>query len=434
MKIAIFTDTYYPKVDGIVTSIMNSTQELADKGHEIIIFAPKYKEKKSLKSHQNIKVYRFFSFSLFSYEDVKIPIPNITQVIKMIKEFGPDIIHLHTPGTMGLLAIFCSKLYGIPSIGTYHTLLSEQITYLSLKRLTKLDKLIEKIKSKRTKTKKVRKSNFERKLEDILKIESVRKFIDMVSFKKTGKENLGKKMIWKVTCNFYNKCDLVTVPSKSIRNELRKYGVTAPIRVLSNGIDISIYSPKKNYHMGKIFKILHVGRISFEKNTDVLIRSLNLLSMERKNVFLTIVGEGPALQSLKNLAHSLGLENKINFTGCIFGKKLVRMYQKSDVFVTASTMETQGLVVLEAMACGLPVIGVKKYAIPDLVKHSINGYIAKPFNEDEIKEYLIRLVNNPTLIKKFGKKSAEIAKEHELGNVVKKWGSLYKKLKIPFDS
>ena len=162
----------------------------------------------------------------------------------------------------------------------------------------------------------------------------------------------------------------------------------------------------------------------------MVIRSYKLLLEERKNFFLTIVGDGPALQSLRNLAHSLGLKNKINFTGCIFGKELVRIYQKSGVFVTASTMETQGLVILEAMACGLPVLGVNKYAIPDLVSSGVNGYIAEPFNEDEIKEYLIRLIDNPTLIEKFGKKSVEMAQEHDLKNVIKDLEVLYKKIKI----
>lgn len=422
MKIAVFTDTYSPKVDGIVTSITNSTQALAGSGHKIIIFAPQYKEEEKLQLHPNIKVYRSFSLSLLSYNEVKLPIPNIAKITSVIKNFKPDLIHIHTPATIGLLGIFFSKLYDIPSVGTYHTILSEQITYLSLKRLTKLDRLIEKIKSKKAKTNSILSGT---KLEKFLKSQGFRKMLN-APLKEIKEKDFGKKMIWKMTCNIYNRCSLITVPSKSIKKELKKYGLTKPIKIISNGVDLSNFTPKKGYKVSKKLNLLHVGRIGFEKNIDVVIRSFKLLIKQRKNICLKIVGDGPALQSLKNLAESLNLKNKITFTGYLHGKDLVKAFQKSDIFVTTSTMETQGLAILEAMSCGLPIIGVRKYAIPDLVKHNINGYIAEPFTEEEIKQYIMEFIKNPRLLERFGKRSVEIAKKHDLKKTTNRLATLYK--------
>jgi glycosyltransferase involved in cell wall biosynthesis len=433
MKIAIFTDTFYPKVDGIVTSILNFSKELAKKGHKIIIFAPRYKGEQTIKIHPNIKIYRCFSFSLLSYKEVKISIPPILKVIRKFKEFDPHIIHLHTPGTIGLLGILCSRLYEIPSIATYHTIVSEQITYLSLKRLTKLDKLIEIIKSKRVRIRLGNGNYFSNKFKYFSKKEVIRKIIDLITFRGIRNKQFNKRIVWKISCNFYNRCDLVIVPSKSIVKELRKHKFTKPIKVLSNGVDLKNFSPKKNYRNGKVFKIIHIGRVGFEKNIDVIIRSFNLLLKEKENVSLKIVGDGPATNSLKNLAKSLGLSHKIKFVGYMSGKKLVNEYKSGDVFVAASTMETQGLTILEAMSCGLPVIGVNKYAIPDLVKHNVNGYVAEPFDDKKIKEYMVKLIDNPHLLKKFGKKSVDIAKRHDLRKVVGELECLYEQVKVSFE-
>lgn len=426
MRIAIFTDSYYPKIDGIVTSIMNSSRLLAEKGHKIIIFAPTYEDRREPRLHHNIRVYRSFSLSLFSYEDVKIPLPNINKSIRILKEFSPDIIHIHAPGTLGMFGIICSKLYNIPCIGTYHTLVSEQLTYLSLKRLTKFDRLIERIKSMDVKNRNGKKNLFQSNLQNIVNNYSRNARRKLASHRQE-KKRLGKDLIWKLSCNLYGKCDLITVPSLSIKKQLLKYNVSKPVVVLSNGIDLKSFPPKKSYKARKQVNILHVGRISFEKNVDVIIRSFRLLSSEKGMARLTIVGDGPALASLKNLAKSLKLNN-VEFAGCLVGKPLIEAYHDGDIFVTASTMETQGMVILEAMSCGLPVIGVDSYAIPDLVKDCVNGLVIKPFDEIAMKESIVKLVEKPCLLRKLGRSSIMLAKEHDLGNIVMLLEKIYLQL------
>jgi glycosyltransferase involved in cell wall biosynthesis len=293
--------------------------------------------------------------------------------------------------------------------------------------------LIEIIKSKRVRIRLGNGNYFSNKFKYFSKKEVIRKIIDLITFRGIRNKQFNKRIVWKISCNFYNRCDLVIVPSKSIVKELRKHKFTKPIKVLSNGVDLKNFSPKKNYRNGKVFKIIHIGRVGFEKNIDVIIRSFNLLLKEKENVSLKIVGDGPATNSLKNLAKSLGLSHKIKFVGYMSGKKLVNEYKSGDVFVAASTMETQGLTILEAMSCGLPVIGVNKYAIPDLVKHNVNGYVAEPFDDKKIKEYMVKLIDNPHLLKKFGKKSVDIAKRHDLRKVVGELECLYEQVKVSFE-
>lgn len=425
MKIAVFTDTYYPKVDGIVTSILNSTEKLAKKGHKVVIFAPKYKRKTEPKVHKNITIYRSFSIDLASYQGVKIPFPNLIKMFRRYRAFKPDIIHIHAPGSMGFLGVLFSKLFSCPCIGTYHTLISEQIMYLSPKRLIKLDKLITRLKKNKKLMEKIRNNRIKISFSKLLNIATIKKMLNLISLKNIRDKQIGKRVLWKVSCGLYNRCNIITVPSKSIKKELIKYKVTKPIKVLSNGIDLKRFSPKNNYRIGKTIKLVHIGRISYEKNIEVVIDCYNLLLKQNQPVSLRIVGEGPALNHLKHYADSLNLKKKVIFTGVKLGKDLINEYHKADIFLTASTMETQGLVVLEAMACGLPVIGVNKFAIPDLVCNNVCGFICKSGDAKKMSDCVKKFIKKPSLIKEFGKKSVEIAKTHELNNVIDELEKIY---------
>ncbi|MBW2968056.1 glycosyltransferase, partial [Candidatus Woesearchaeota archaeon] len=136
MRIAYFTDTYYPEVNGIVTSILKSSERLALRGHKIMIFCPKYaKDNKVPKLHKNIKVVRSFSLPLITYEDVRISWPNHASILRKVRRFKPDVIHMHTPGPVSGAAIICSTLLRKPLVGTFHTLVTEQLDYASFRNL-----------------------------------------------------------------------------------------------------------------------------------------------------------------------------------------------------------------------------------------------------------------------------------------------------------
>ena len=165
-NIAIVTDTFYPRIDGIVITLLNSIQLLAEKDHKIKLYVPNYKNIKIREFHKNISIERHGSFKLIGYPNFRLAMPVPPKVTKNILSFTSDIIHVHTPGSSGIIGIICAKKYKIPLIGTYHTYLPDFLVCISP-------------------NKKINKSD---------------------------KKNLSSKIIWRLSNYFYDKCDLVINP------------------------------------------------------------------------------------------------------------------------------------------------------------------------------------------------------------------------------
>ncbi|UZN06038.1 glycosyltransferase [Leptospira santarosai] len=403
MRVLYFSDTFLPKVDGVAISMKNFADLLAKRGHTFTICCPKYGEEDFYHIGDSIRIERFRSGYLPSYSDIKVVLPSPTKIKRVIKEFEPDLVHIHTPGLLGLYGINATEKYGIPTIGTYHTLMSEQDMYLSFYRLLKLDKLFLK----------VSKSDKKLKMKDLGKIEKFDKF------------NIRKKIILKISNNIYERCDLIISPSHLIEKQLREFGLKTKIVVVSNGLDLTSFKGSIKQSTSAP-KLLHVGRISYEKNCDVILNAFKLIHDEIPDSTLTIIGDGPALPSLKVQAQNLGVENFVTFTGFIKREQLPEEYPKYDLFLTASTMETQGLVILESIACGLPAVGVDSFAIPELIHDGRNGYIAKPFDVKGIAEKAVAILKDPPLYEKFSKESIKISKAHEMTACVDKMEEVYR--------
>lgn len=398
MRLAIFTDTYSPEVNGVVNTIISTSGLLLKKGYKIKIFAPEY-NLQSINKLNGIAVKRIYSVPLPSYKDVRIGIPLLNLHMKSIKRFNPDIIHVHTPGTIGTLGIIYGKKYKKAIVGTYHTLLPDFTMYISISNLLGLDRLLAKIKYIRG----TNQTNIK---------------------ERSNRDTLIKRFVWYLTTKFYNNCNIVITPSNTIQQLLIKNGLSVPIALISDGIDFRRFSIKGNFS-DKPCKLLHVGRVSYEKNIDILIRAMKHIVEKEKNTILTIIGDGPAMWSYKLLTKELNLEKNIIFKGHMNIEKLYKEYKEYDIFCTASTIETLGLVLLEAMASGLPIIGVDALAIPEIVHHEKNGYIVRPYDTQEMAKYMLVLLNNPALREKFGRKSLEEVKGHDIIESVEKLDSLY---------
>lgn len=381
MNIAYFSDTFYPRIDGVVVTLLNFIQLLAEKGHKIKLYVPNYENIKEKKFHENISIERHTSFKLIGYPNFRVALPVYLKVKKSIEIFKPEIIHFHTPGPLGLIGVNIAKQDKIPLIATYHTYLTDFLVCISPNK--KIDK--------------------------------------------SDKKDLSKQIVWKLSNYYYDKCDLVTAPSKSIGRELKKNGLKAKIKIISNGLALDVFSSKEKYN--EKARLLHVGRMSFEKNVDVIIKSIAVLKKEFPDIRLDIAGDGPALKSLKSLTHKLELEKNIRFLGYKEHDNLNKIYKEHDIFITASTVETQGVVILEAMASGLPIIGVKKLAIPDLVKNNVNGFVTKPFDEQKMAEKIAILYKDSKLREDFGRNSAELIKEHDVKKVIEELEKIYFKYK-----
>ncbi|TGK14755.1 glycosyltransferase family 4 protein [Leptospira fluminis] len=404
MKILYFSDTFLPKIDGVAISMKNFAELLAERGHEFVVCCPRYGEGDFDQMGEKIRIERFRSGYLPSYPDIKVVLPSPAKIKRIIKEFQPDLVHIHTPGLLGLYGINATERYGIPSIGTYHTLMSEQDMYLSLYRLLKLDKLFMKV----------------GKLNKKLRIK------DLIKFEKFDRFNIRKKIILKITNNLYDRCDLIISPSHLIKKQLEEFGLKKPVAVISNGLDLSQFKGQSKKLESDSPKLLHVGRISYEKNCDVIINAFKIIKEQLPGASLTIIGDGPALGSLKLQAEKLGIGDSVIFKGFIDREKLPEEYPNYDLFLTASTMETQGLVILESIACGLPAVGVDSFAIPELVHDGKNGFIAKPFDVKGIAEKAVSILKDPELYSGFSIESIRIAQSHEIRACVDRMEEAYK--------
>jgi len=244
LRIAHFTDTFYPNIDGVVTFLDESIHFLSKRGHKIAVFCPKYGKHKEKYFGKNVRILRIRSISLHTYKEVKISITRPKNIFRQLEEFNPDIIHIHAPGTIGLLGILAARKLHVPLIGTYHTLVSEQTYYVSLRNILGLNKLMGKLYS----------------------------IFKNGKFGKKPKDNSSlKRIIWYISLKMYEKCDVIIAPSKSIADLLKSKLKNNNIFYVRYGIDLKKFVPKKSYNKSETLSFLHVGRLSFEKNIDIII-------------------------------------------------------------------------------------------------------------------------------------------------------------------
>ena len=377
MNIAIFSDSYYPSIDGVVTQITNMSREFTRLGHRVLVVAPSHSAKFEETGRDGAKVLLLPSIALPTYKDYRIAPPHSGRVLKKLGEFKPDIVHVQTPFGVGWLGLRYGKRLHVPVIGTYHTLISEFLVYLPIPFL-----------------------------------------------KNTG---FAKAATWKYTALFYNKCDMVTTPTPRMKEELERNGVKN-VRALSNAIDFERFSKARKKKRRAGIRLIYFGRVAYEKNIEVLLFALRHVLKRDGKASLTITGDGPALEYLKKLAHGeLKMGSHVEFTGKVTGEKLAELVAAHDALVTASTIETQGLTILEAMAAGLPCIGADYMAIPDAVKDGKNGFLFRPFDFGDLAAKIEKLESSPALRKRLSQNAVKAARGYTAEKIAEETLGLYRK-------
>ncbi|MCB6365432.1 glycosyltransferase family 4 protein [Intestinibacillus massiliensis] len=328
MKILITTDTYAPSVNGVVTSIRSLCAALSSLGHEvrILTLAPKAE-----RSYQEDNVYYLRSFRCAVYPDARLTIAFRDPLLRKIEEWSPDIIHSQTEFSAFFCARHLARRLGIPLVHTYHTLYEDYTCYFSPSKT--------------------------------IGAQAIRSFTRLVSRSVT------------VLC----------APSVKVQQTLMRYRVHAPISVLPTGIDLSRFghalpAQKREALLRGLDLpqdaqvVLSLGRIAEEKNYDVLLQNVAPVLRERENTYFLVVGDGPYREELEKQVDFLGLRDKVRFSGMVAPGDVPAYYMLGDVFVCASTSETQGLTYLEAMASGLPQVVQKDDCLLGVVNDGENGF------------------------------------------------------------
>jgi glycosyltransferase involved in cell wall biosynthesis len=430
MKILMVSDAFYPKIDGVSTYLMNVISYLCNKGHKVVLIVPEYKAKYREFKVKNIKIYRVNSFSLPSYPEASVAIPDFIVMKKIIQDFNPDIVHIHTPATLGLSSMIISKSQKIPIVSTYHTSIPDFIFYLSPIKLLKLDRFLFEF-SGRKKLSTKPKSKFVKLFDKNLKEfqQNFKKFNKKIDIKYLHKkddrqEPISQKAIWALSNGFLNNSNLVIAPTKCIADELIKHNLKSNLKVISNGVELDIFQQKQDYII-RVPGFLHVGRLGHEKRVNVILDAMAIVIKHHKAATLSVVGDGPVFNVLKKKIIDLELEKNVFLLGYKERSALPKIYANHDVFVTASEIETQGLVLIEAMACGLPVIGVNVLGIPEVVHDGITGYLVKRRDYKTIAKRMIQLIENPSLIQELGENSRKESEKHELNKCLKQLEDTY---------
>lgn len=310
MKIGFFTDTYFPQVSGVATSIKTLKEELEKNGHEVYIFTTTDPNADKLEKD----VIRMPSVPFVSFKDRRVVVRGMWYAYLVAKELELELIHTHTEFGAGILGKMVAKKLKIPLIHTYHTMYEDYLHYIA-------------------KGKVLRQSHV--------------KYLSRL---------------------FANHTTGVVCPSERVIDTLRGYGVVTPLRVIPTGIDIEkfkraditnkdIEKLRQSLHIEKDqLMILSLSRISYEKNIQALVYGLPQIIKAYPNARMVIVGKGPYLEELQELIVMLDLSEYVQFTGEVANDDVALYYKAADFFVSASTSETQGLTYTEAMAAGTPCV------------------------------------------------------------------------------
>ena len=375
MKIGIFTDGYLPQLNGVAVSVKNSEDALRKRGHEVYVVAAKYpkleKESKYIIRLNSIPIIKEWNLRMGTHLPEK--------ALFDISRIKFDIIHGHSGGPISFLGFEYAKFKRIPYVFTYHTLFRKYTHYF------------------------------------------------------LGGKVLKPKMTELASKLFCNYCDYIVAPTESIKNELLSYGVTKPIAVIPSGIDIEKFNVKeKGFLKAKLGIseeqkiLLYVGRFAKEKSVDFLINAFKFIAEKNENAVLVLVGVGSAKEekSLKSLITKLNLGKKVYFTGAVSQADIAKAYADGYVFVFASESETQGMIMPESLASGLPVVVVKDEAFEGVIIDGENGLVASRDYQD-FAEKTLTLLNNQTLREEMSKKAKLSAKKYSIEKNAERLEMLY---------
>ncbi len=336
MRIAFFTETFLPKVDGIVTRLTRTLPHLVAAGDEVLIFCPEG----APEGHAGAQVVGVPAMPLPLYPELKLALPR-PAVSEALERFRPDLVHVVNPAVLGLGGIWLAKTRHLPLVASYHTHLPKYLEYYGMGML--------------------------------------------------------EPLLWELLKAAHNQAELNLCTSSAMVEELTAKGIEHTA-LWQRGVDTELFRPelassamRARLHGGHADTgnlLLYIGRLSAEKQIERIRPVLEALPQSR----LALVGDGPHRQQLERVFEGTAT----TFVGYLAGDELASAYASGDAFVFPSSTETLGLVLLEAMAAGCPVVGANRGGIPDIVNDGTNGCLFDPDQPASLITAVQRLLGNPT--------------------------------------
>lgn len=375
----MISDVFFPRINGVSTSTQIFRDELIALGHRVTLIAPDYGNNPVVENIIRIPSRKV----ILDPEDRMMQADKIKALLPYLKTQAIDVVHIQTPFIAHYLGLYLASKLKTPSVATYHTFFEEYLYH----------------------------------------------YVPFIP--KSWMRTLAR---W-FTRKQCNAVDQIIVPSKAMRAILENYGVKKPITIIPTGIDLEKFKGcngerfKQKYHIDKTRPILvHIGRVAHEKNIHFLLIMLSLLVKPVPDILLIIAGEGPALASLKKQVRKLGLSNHILFVGYLDrSSSLLDCYCAGDAFVFASRTETQGLVLLEAMALGVPVVSTAVMGTIDILEPQ-KGAIIAPEEPAAFAHQVHQLLGSVFLRERLSKDALQYVKLWTAPVMAKKLQALYLEL------
>ncbi len=376
MNIGFFTDSYLPQLNGVAISVRDLAKSLRQRQHRVTVIAP------HVPNYQDTEqdTIRLASVRVLKEPHIRMALllPQRALFITVLRSF--DIIHGFGAGPVTMLGMLLARAKKKPFVYTYNTRWDQYTHYIL-----------------------------------------------------HGKV-IGPKTVRRLNTIFCNWCDHIVVPTTPIKHELVSFGVKKPITVGLNGVDTAIFGKQKRGFLRVQLglsdsdkMLLYVGRLSKEKSIHLLVEAFSLVAPQAKNAYLVLVGDGPDRKQLEELVKKYSLGKRVKFTGYIQASEIAKAYADADVFVFASTTETQGLVALEALASGVPVILSSDPVFADIVTHGYNGLLIKPTKE-AFSESMLHLLDDEVYRRKLSENARKRALQFSLEETAKTFERLYESL------
>jgi glycosyltransferase involved in cell wall biosynthesis len=385
MRVLIANDQHWPMKSGVATAARTMAQGLAARGHEVLVVAPSQTGRGYEEVDENYQIVRIRSFPLPFRKNLRVSVTYDREMRRILDEFRPDVVHVHTQLTVGLGMLRAAVHRKIPVVASNHVMPDNMIK--NIKGLSPISKPL---------------SYFMSEYGTML----------------------------------YRGAKRIVMPTESAIRLFNTSRIEAPAIAISNGINLDKFKPGKpsddlyaKFNLPRNKPIITwIGRIDEEKHLHILIQALELLRWSGQDFHALMVGHGNAREGLDELIETLRLDDYVTFTGLVSDEDLVQLHRVGDIFAVPSPAELQCLAMLESMASGKPVVAVDAGALGELCLTDENGYLIRVDDVEALAQALVKLLDHPKRRKDFGKRSLEIAKRHDVKTVMPRFEALYEQV------